>query len=70
MLIVNENSDALETEADKLLGEAKRIYNKMVILKKTKILTGLGMVVLLLLSFGVYGMYKAKGALVKVPASQ
>ena len=32
----------------------------MVILKKTKILTGLGMVVLLLLSFGVYGMYKAK----------
>ena len=35
----------------------------MVILKKTKILTGLGMVVLLLLSFGAYGMYKAKAFL-------
>lgn len=35
----------------------------MVILKKTKILTSLGMVVLLLLSFGVYGMYKAKAFL-------
>src|SRR3989344_9606414 len=32
----------------------------MVILKKTKILTGLGIVVLLLLSFGVYGIYRAK----------
>ena len=35
----------------------------MVILKKTKILTGLGMVILLLLSFGVYGLYKAKAFL-------
>lgn len=35
----------------------------MVILKKTKILTGLGIVIILLLSFGVYGMYKAKAFL-------
>lgn len=35
----------------------------MVILKKTKILTGVGIVTLLLLSFGVYGMYKAKAFL-------
>ena len=35
----------------------------MVILKKTKILTSVGMVILLLLSFGVYGMYKAKAFL-------
>lgn len=32
----------------------------MVILKKTKILTGIGIVILLLISFGVYGLYKAK----------
>ena len=35
----------------------------MVILKKQKILTGIGIVILLLLSFGVYGMYKAKAFL-------
>ena len=35
----------------------------MVILKKTKILTGIGIVLLLLLSFGVYGLYKAKAYL-------
>lgn len=35
----------------------------MVILKKTKILTSLGIVILLLLSFGVYGLYRAKAFL-------
>ena len=35
----------------------------MVILKKTKILTSIGIVILLLLSFGVYGLYKAKAYL-------
>lgn len=32
----------------------------MIIIKKIKILTGAGIVILLLLSFGVYGLYKAK----------
>ena len=50
VLIVNENGNALEAEADKLLGESK-------------ILTSLGIVILLLLSFGVYGLYKAKAFL-------
>lgn len=35
----------------------------MAIIRKTKILTGLGIVILLLLSFGIYGMYKAKAFL-------
>ena len=35
----------------------------MVILKKTKILTSIGIVILLLLSFGIYGLYKAKAYL-------
>lgn len=35
----------------------------MIMLKKTKILTGLGMIVFLLLSFGIYGLYKAKAFL-------
>ena len=29
------------------------------VIKKTRIMTGMGMIVLLLLSFGVYGLYKA-----------
>lgn len=36
----------------------------MVIIRKTKILTSIGMIVFLLLSFGVYGLYKAKAFLV------
>lgn len=35
----------------------------MVILKKTKILTGVGITILFLLSFGAYGLYKAKNFL-------
>lgn len=35
----------------------------MVIIKKTKILTGVGIIIFLLLSFGVYGLYKAKAFL-------
>jgi len=35
----------------------------MVLIKKTKILTGMSMIVLLLLSFGVYGLYRASAFL-------
>lgn len=35
----------------------------MVILKKTKILTSIGVVIFLLVSFGAYGLYKAKAFL-------
>jgi hypothetical protein len=35
----------------------------MVILKKTKILTSIGVVIFLLMSFGAYGLYKAKAFL-------